>query len=124
MMTASLTTMSASLQRDGRLHGKSAADSITHTADDSQAGNGVEDLLGFLGDALALLGVLLLHVTDGLLLAGSDGSQVDLGDARQGAVEARTRLGEAIGTGDQLEAQDVGEGDDVVVARLARGRGI
>ena len=91
----------------------------------SQPGDGIEDLLGLLGHALALLCILLLHLADGLLLTCPDLGQVDLGNGGQGAIEAGARVGEAVGGAKQLEGQNVGKGNDVVVARLAgeRGRG-
>lgn len=85
----------------------------------------------FFADTLAFLCILLLHLTDGLLLPSLQRRKIYLGDTWHSAIEARRRLGYAFARCDNLERQDVCEGDDVVVTGLAgegrrgvwRGRG-
>lgn len=123
MRTASLTTIWASLQRVGRLHGRSASARPKPGVEVSQPGDGIEDVLGLLGHAFAPLCILFLHLADGLLLACPDLGQIDLGNGRQGAIEAGGGVGDTVGRTEQLKGQDVGKGYNVVVAGLGGERG-
>ena len=84
-----------------------------------RATDGIEDLLSLLANALALLRIPLLHLAYGLLLPRFDSVHVYLGDAGQSALEARCRARSPFTHADELEIEDVGKGNDVVIARLA-----
>lgn len=51
--------------------------------------NSIEEILSFFAHALSFLGVFLLHLAYGLFLSGLERSEIHLGDAGQGAIEAR-----------------------------------
>jgi hypothetical protein len=85
----------------------------------SRPRDGIKDILRLLANPLALLRILLLHLADRLLLPCPYSVQVNVGDAGQRAIEAGRGLCSALSGANKLEAEDVGEGDDVVVAGLA-----
>lgn len=85
--------------------------------------NSIKNVLSLLRDALALLSILLLHLADRLFFPCPQRIKIYLGYAWERAVEARTCFCCSLTWANDLEAQDVREWDDMVVARLARERG-
>lgn len=101
----------------------SVRSSCPSKCEDVRPADSIEDLLCFPAHTLAPLFVLLLHLTDCLLLSCHQCCHVDLRDARHGAVEPGICLLPSFTEANDLEGQYVGEGNDVVVARLRGERG-
>ena len=85
--------------------------------------NSIKDVLCLFSNALALLSILLLHLPDCLFFPHPQRINIYLGDAWECAIEAWACLSCSLARANEFKAQDVREGDDVVVARLARERG-